>query len=91
LSERLANNLARAIDYQTDWTFDYYKATDPSRLVGATDVKSFRRKLLPQCEPLQMMNDLSDVAHHRFLNRPSDPPRVVEASTAAYSVKAGAL
>jgi hypothetical protein len=38
-----------------------------------------------------MMNDLYDVAHHRFLNRPSDPPRVVEASTAAYSVKAGAL
>ena len=47
LSERLANNLARAIDHQTDWTFDYYEA-DPSRLDGATDIKSFRRKLLPQ-------------------------------------------
>jgi hypothetical protein len=91
LSERLANNLARAIDHQSDWTFEYYKAVDPSRLDGSTDVKSFRRTLLPQCAPLQMMNDLADAAHHRRLDRPNDPPRVVQASTAAYSVQAAAL
>ena len=27
-SERLANNLARAIDHQVDWTFEYYKKVD---------------------------------------------------------------
>ena len=90
LSERLANNLARAIDHQTNWTFDYYEA-DPSRLDGATDIKSFRRKLLPQCRQLQCMNDLSDAAHHRFLTRKNDPPRVVAVSTSAYLQQSGAL
>jgi hypothetical protein len=32
-----------------------------------------------------MMNDLSDAAHHRFLDRPNDPPRITVTSTAAYS------
>jgi hypothetical protein len=91
LSERLANNLARAIDHHADWTFAYYKALDPSRLNGAVDEKTFRRQLLPQCRQLQIMNDLSDAAHHRFLTRNNNPPRVVDVSTAAYSVQAGTL
>jgi hypothetical protein len=89
-SERLANNLARAIDHHVDWTFDYYSKVDPSRLKGAGDVKSFRRQLLQQCSELQIVNDLSDAAHHRFLTWPNNPPRIVDTSTAAY-VDAGAL
>jgi hypothetical protein len=91
LSQRLANNLARAVDHHVDWTFEYYKTVDPSRLYGTSDEKSFRRKLLRQCPQLQTMNDLSDAAHHRFLTRQNDPPRTVVTSTAAYSAKAGAL
>jgi hypothetical protein len=87
-SERLANNLARAIDHQVDWTFEYYEQTDPRRLNGAKDEKSFRRQLLGQCPELAIMNDLSDAAHHRFLNRPSNPARVTVTSSAAYSVQA---
>ena len=84
-SERLANNLARAIDHQVDWTFEYYKKVDPCRLNGAKEPKSFRRQLLPQCPELAIMNDLSDAAHHRFLDRPNDPARITVTSTAAYS------
>jgi hypothetical protein len=91
LSERLANGLARAIDHQSDWTFAYYKQVDPSRLNGAKDEKAFRRQLFKRCSELRMMNELSDAAHHRFLDRPSDPPRAVTASTAAYSLKDGEL
>jgi hypothetical protein len=84
-SERLANNLARAIDHHVDWTFEYYKRTDPRRLNGANDPKSFRRQLLGECPGLAIMNDLSDAAHHRFLDRPNDPARITVTSTAAYS------
>jgi hypothetical protein len=91
LSMRYANNLARAIDHQADWTYEYYARIDSSRLKGASDVKSFRRNLLVQCPQLQMMNDLSDAAHHRVLTRKNDPPRVVAVSTAAYSEQSGAL
>jgi|SRR6516164_3081181 hypothetical protein len=91
LSERRANDLARALDHHADWTFEYYKQIDPSRLEGATDVKKFRRNLISQCPDLAIMNDLSDADHHRFLDRPNDPPRVVAISTAAYSVQAGVL
>jgi uncharacterized protein YndB with AHSA1/START domain len=87
LSERLAKNLARAVDHQVDWTFEYYKQNDPSRLNGASDVKSFRRQLVTQCSELQIMNDLSDAAHHRFLTRPNNPPRVVVQSSAAFSLR----
>jgi hypothetical protein len=89
-SERLANNLARAVDHQVDWTFEYYKQNNPSRLNGASDVRSFRRQLLKQCPELQMMNDLSDAAHHRFLTWPSDPPRITVESSSAYSLNSSA-
>lgn len=91
LSERRANILAAAIDHHLDWTFEYYNAVDPSRLDGAVDVKSFRRHLFSECSQLQMMNDLSDTAHHRFLTWPNNPPRVVDTSTAAYKVEEGVL
>ena len=86
-SERLAKNLARAIDHQVDWTFEYYQQNDPSRLNGARDVKSFRRQLVTQCSELQIMNDLSDAAHHRFLTWPNNPPRVVVQASAAFSLQ----
>jgi hypothetical protein len=69
LSERLANNLAAALDHQVDWTFSYYKAVDPSRLDGAPEVKFFRRKLSVQCQPLQIMNDLADAAFQTMMSR----------------------
>ena len=84
LSERLAKNLARAIDHQVDWTFEYYQKNDRSRLNGARDVKSFRRQLVTQSSELQIMNDLSDAAHRRFLTWPNTPPRVVVQSSAAF-------
>jgi len=87
VSERLAHSLARALDHHVDWTFEYCNQNDQARLNGATDPKSFRRDLLGQCPELQMMNDLSDAAHHRFLTRRNDPPRVVVESTAAYSLQ----
>jgi len=90
LSERLANSVARALDHHLDWTFEYYKARNPSRLKGA-DLRTFRRALLSHHPELRMMNDLSDADHHRFLNWPADPPRVVDTSTAAYSVQSGEL
>jgi hypothetical protein len=88
LSRRLANNLARAVDHQVDWTFEYYNQTDPSRLNGAKDVKSFRRQLIGQCPELHMMNDLVDASHHRFLTRDNIPARITVQSSAAYSVQA---
>src|SRR5262249_5047989 len=56
LSERLAKNLARAIDHQVDWTFEYYQQNDRSRLNGARDVKSFRRQLVTQCSELPLQS-----------------------------------
>jgi hypothetical protein len=85
LSERLANNLARAIDHQVDWTFEYYGQHDPSRLGGASNVKTFRLQLIGRCPELRMMNDLSDAAHHRILTRPNSPPRITVTSSSAYS------
>jgi hypothetical protein len=90
-SKRLANNLARAVDHQLTWTFEYYKTVDPTRLSGSSNEKEFRRNLISQCPELRMMNDLSDAAHHRVLTWPNNPPRVTVASTAAYSIEAGEL
>lgn len=91
LSEHRAKNLASAIDHHLVWTFEYYNRVDRSRLKGATDVKVFRRNMISQCPELQMMNDLSDAKHHRFLDWPSKPERVVTESTAAFSVQDGQL
>jgi hypothetical protein len=89
--KRLANNLARAVDHHLTWTYEYYTEVNPTRLAGSSNEKEFRRQLISQCPELRMMNDLSDAAHHRFLTRRSDPPRITSASTAAYSVEAGEL
>jgi len=88
LVERKANNLARAIDHHLDWTFTYYDQVDRSRLMGATNLDGFRQKVFGLCTELQMMRDLSDAAHHRFLTRSS---AVVVTSSAAYSVQNSAL
>src|SRR5215831_8946314 len=40
-----------------------------------------------QCSELQIMNDLSDAAHHRFLTWPNNPPRVVVQASAAFSLQ----
>jgi hypothetical protein len=75
LSERLANNVARAVDHHLEWTHVYYLEGDPSRLLGATELKDFRLHLFSTCRELQMMWDISDAAHHRILTRRSIPPR----------------
>src|SRR5262245_47318955 len=91
LNERRANNLARAIDHHLDWTFEYYFHGDRSRLMGSTTLQEFRQKLIALCPELQMMWDLSDAAHHRFLTRPATPARVVVTSSMAYSLQGDAL
>jgi hypothetical protein len=92
LSERLANNVARAVDHHLEWTHVYYLEGDPSRLLGATELKDFRLHLFSTCRELQMMWDISDAAHHRILTRRSIPPRrMVNTSTAAYFTKAEEL
>jgi hypothetical protein len=83
-SERLANNLARAINDQLEWTYVYYSRVDTTRLMGAKDLGDFRRALFLQCPDLKTMWDLSDAAKHRFLTRPSSPPRTTLESTAAF-------
>jgi hypothetical protein len=93
-SERLANNLAKAIDHHLEWTFSYYEKVDASRLFGAKALPDFKSEMFKQCPSLRMMSDLSDSAHHRFLTRtPSQPLplRTVENSTDAYRVVAGEL
>jgi hypothetical protein len=94
LDERLANNLARALNDQLEWTYQYYeKNGDRSRLYGATSLSDFRRKIFEQdrCPDARMMWDLADADHHRFLERGSDPSRLVTASTAAYTPDNGQL
>jgi len=91
LCERKANILASAIDRHCDWTYVYLRDTNPSRLGDAKNEKQFLRQLLPQCQPLQIMNELSDAYHHRELTKPSNPARLITESTAAYSVQDGAL
>jgi len=86
-NERRADSLAHALDHHLDWTFEYYTDGDRSRLMGVTTLKEFRQKLFAQCPALQMMWDLSDAAHHRFLNRPSTPARVVVVSSMAYDTQ----
>jgi hypothetical protein len=90
LSERRANILAKELDAHLEWTYEYCKQTDPSRLDVAT-LTSFRTDLLKQHRALHVMSDLADCARHRFLDRPRDPPRVVKSSTSAYYEEAGVL
>jgi hypothetical protein len=91
LSERKANNLARAIDHHLEWTFQYYEQGDRSRLMGASNLSDFRQKLFAACPELRMMWDLSDAARHRFLTRRATPERVVVVSSMAYSTQDGTL
>ena len=86
LSERRANNIARALDHHLDWTYEYYARGDRSRLPGDCSLATFRQEAFASCPALQMMHDLSDASHHRFLTRQSKPPRTVEVSSAAYAV-----
>jgi hypothetical protein len=56
--------------------------------MGATDLSGFRQKVFGLCPELQMMRDLSDAKHHRFLDRPS---AIVVTSSTAYSIQGSAL
>jgi hypothetical protein len=68
LSRRHANALAGALNDHLEWTYKYYQQVNPSRLDGAT-LRSFRTDLLKQHRSLQVMSDLADAAHHRYLDR----------------------
>jgi hypothetical protein len=87
LSERRANNIARALDHHLDWTYEYYARGDRSRLPGDCSLATFRQEAFASCPALKMMHDLSDASHHRFLTRQSKPPRTVVVSSAAYAVQ----
>jgi hypothetical protein len=88
LSERRANNIARALDHHLDWTYEYYARGDRSRLPGDGSLATFRQNAFASCPVvLQMMHDLSDASHHRILTRPSKPSRIVVVSSAAYAVQ----
>jgi hypothetical protein len=87
-----ANVLATALNDQCEWNFKYYdRAGDKQRLGGAKTLKQFRHSLFKDCPDLQLMWDLADVGKHRFLDRPSEPPRAVKSSTAAYVVEGNDL
>jgi hypothetical protein len=90
LSERHANTLAGVVNAQIEWTYNYLKEVDSSRLNGAT-LKSFRTTLLTQHPALHVMGDLADADCHRLLDRAHNPPRMVTSSTAAYYQEAGVL
>jgi hypothetical protein len=91
LNERLAKYLARAIDHHLDWTYEYHLKGNRSRLLGANGLKKFRRAVFGRCPELEIMWDISDAAHHRFLTRPSNPPRTVATSTDAFTAQANGL
>jgi len=87
-----ADILASALNNQIEWTFKYYKQEgDKHKLRGATTLKEFRQTVFNDCPDLQLIWDLADAAKHRFLDRPSEPPRVVATSTAAYVVEGNDL
>jgi hypothetical protein len=93
VSERQAKNLARAIDHHLVWTYEYHSNGDRSRLLGANGLKKFRRAVFGHCPELEIMWDISDAAHHRFLTLPARPgvPRTVPTSTDAFTVQANEL
>lgn len=90
-NERLAVNLARAVDHHLEWTFKYYCEGDRTRLSGAHSLAAFRQQMLGLCPELRMMWDISDAAHHRFLTVPATPPRIVKSATASFSTRGAEL
>jgi hypothetical protein len=86
---RRANILAAAIDHHLEWTFEYYKGRDVSRLRGANGLQQFREMIYGLCPDLAMMKDLEDADKHRELR--ADPRRRVFLSTSAYAIKEGRL
>jgi hypothetical protein len=82
-NEFRANNLAAAVNDHANWTYEY-----DNRQKGAHqpsgNLASFRRRLFEDCPDLRVMWDLADAAKHRFLDKDSNPPRTVRASTAAF-------
>ncbi len=85
----LANILAVAINDHLEWTFEYHKAGDVSRLHGASSLQQFRDVIYGLCPNLGMMKDLADADKHREL-RP-DPRRKLFLSTHAYARGEGGL
>jgi len=85
--ERLANNLAEAINNQVGWSFAYYLENDRSRLSGSTTPTEYRLKAFDECPATKMMWDLADANKHRFLTRQQPVPRTVTSSTAAFSIR----
>lgn len=84
LDERYANIAASAVSNQIEWVYWYYELTDASRLDGAGSLPDFRREIFERCPELKLLWDAADASKHRFLDRPSNPPRTVLSSTSAY-------
>ncbi|MFZ1883261.1 MAG: hypothetical protein WAU53_06570 [Rhodoplanes sp.] len=90
LNERRAKYVARAIDHHLDWTYEYYERVDKSRLLNTGSLRTFRFELFSRCPELQIMWDISDAAHHRFLTRPGIA-RVVTTASDAFAVQTDEL
>jgi hypothetical protein len=86
---RLANIVALAVNDNLEWTYQYYKAGDVSRLHGAATLKQFRDVVFGLCPELIMMKDLADADKHRVL-RPG-ARRILAVSSRAYSKRNGRL
>ena len=84
LSERRAKYVARAIDHHLDWTHAYYKSVDRSR--APHKLWDFRLEVFERCPELQIMNDLSNAAHHRLLRVREKLPRLVATASDAFTV-----
>lgn len=68
-TEWKAKNAAQAANNHLEWTFKYYKQTNPSRLPGNQGLGDFRNDIYHQCPDAGMMRDLAEAAKHRFLAR----------------------
>jgi hypothetical protein len=88
--QRLANVLAGELNAQLEWTFKYYKATDLSRLCGASGLQQFRGIIYGLCPDLSMMKDLADAYKHRTL-RPDARRRLFSSTLALYEKREGGL
>ena len=85
-NKRLANILAAALDHHAEWTFQYYKENDPSRLVGVNNPMAFREATFGKCPATQMMWDLAEAQKHLLLTREWRTPKLVHTNSNPYSL-----
>jgi hypothetical protein len=85
-NKRLARILAAALDHHLEWTFQYYKQNDPSRLAGANNLIDFQEATFGKFPTTRMMWDLADADKHILFTMERLVPRLVHTSTNPFSV-----